>query len=200
MISLYQLGFIFDTELQPRRGAKIPFGIHSACKITSIDHKPGEYFDIHFEDAEGRYHNKRLWAPNGKYPRDEETVEQAKDREARERLAHLAKIMQIYFGREKMAQLPDLEYEPTIAKAIEMLTPVLDTKLVNLKLRYDAEGLYSQFGDYPQEYMEEHVPGQEPTLEYSPWEKSNRCTFKGDTVKNTAKSDNEKDLASLFSN
>lgn len=186
-MATHQADLIFNSELSPRKGAKIPFGIHTNCAVKSIEFKAGEFTDLNFEDSEGRFHNKRLWHPNGKYPRDivqedgskrTETAEEALFRDEKEKLAHVIKLLHIFLGRDALKSFPALEYTPFVEYAVKMLMPKLATKKVNLKLIYDAEGIYSVFGTYP-DYAEEHIEGQEPTLFYTPWEKENRCTYKG---------------------
>jgi ribosomal protein L28 len=199
----YQASMIFENELTPRNGVKIPFGIHSKCKITSIEHVVGEHTDINFEDSEGRYHNKRLWAPNGNYPKTVklpdgtekmETVEQATLREGSARLTHLLKIADLLGLKETVSALPALDYDPFVEKVISLIKPKLSTEF-NLKLIYDSEGMYSVFGNFP-DYIELHVEGVVPKLQYTSWEKENRCTYKGKS--DTDKPDNSAELDDLF--
>jgi hypothetical protein len=181
---MYQAELIFNEELTPKLGAKIPFGIHSNCKVVSIEKGETEsnsYVDINFEDSEGRSHNKRLWQPKGSYPRDNESQEEALVREERRNLAHLVRLAHIFMGESRLKELSGNSYNEFVTKAVKLLNPTLKTKAVNLKLTYDRDGAYSEFSNYP-DYIEEHVPGQEPTLQYSKWEKDNRCTPK-ETVK-----------------
>lgn len=186
---------IFDNELSPKNGQKIPFGIHAKCKVTSITSKPGEYVDINFEDANGRYHNKRLYQPNGKYPRQievdgvkrDETAAEALQRDQTQKAAHITKLLHLFLGKEALKKFR-AEYDEFIEKAIKALTPnVLATKYVNLKLIYDSTGVYSEFGNFA-DYIEEYVEGQEPTLSYSTWEKNNRCKPSSETPKSSADS------------
>ncbi len=180
---MYQASLIFQEELTPSVGVKIPFGIHTKCKVTKVE-KGENFVDIHFEDSEGRYHNKRLWQPKGNYPIDGETTEQALQREERRNLTHIVKLLHIFLGEEVIRSLPSMNYEQFIDKSILLLTPQLSSKLVNLKLTYDKDGMYSQFGSYP-DYIELYVDGQEPTLKYSKWELEHACTPKSNVpVKN----------------
>lgn len=198
----FQLDLIFDNYVAPRKGNKIPFGIHSNCSVKSVEFKAGEYTDINFEDSEGRYHNKRLWYPNGKYPQQitladkstrEETTEEALRREGNERLAHVVKLMHIFLDANDLANFPkNLDYDKFTEQAIKMLTSKLGAKKVNLKLIYDSEGMYSVFGNFP-DYIEEHVPNQEPKLEFSKWEKENRCTYKGNDNKSSSRGNGDVD-------
>jgi len=192
---------IFDNELTPRNGKKIPFGIHTKCKVTSITYKPGEFVDINFEDAEGRYNNKRLYQPNGKYPRKtkvdgierEETTAEALQRDSKQKASHIVKLLHIFLGKEALKKFNG-EYDEFMEKAVKALTPnVLASKYVNLKLIYDSDGVYSEFGNYA-DYVEEYVEGQEPNLTYSPWEKENRST----ASKETPKSSTDSALTDLF--
>jgi len=184
---------IFDNELTPKNGKKIPFGIHAKCKVTSIVNKPGEYVDLNFEDSLGRYNNKRLYAPNGKYPRKtkvdgterEETTAEALERDSKQKAAHVVKLLHIFLGKEALKKFTG-EYEEFMEKATKALTPnVLASKYVNLKLIYDSAGVYSEFGNYA-DYVEEYVEGKEPTLDFSPWEKENRTTPSKETPKSSA--------------
>ena len=200
----YQANLIFENELTPRNGVKIPFGIHKNCTVTSIEHKEGEYVDINFEDSEGRYHNKRLWEPKGTYPATvklpdgttkQETPEQATQREGTSRLAHLLKIADLVGYKEQISKLPPMAYSALVNKIIELVKPKLATTKFNLKLIYDAEGVYSVFGNFP-DYIELYKEGEEPKLDYSKWEKENRCEYKGKS--NSPATSNEKELDGLF--
>lgn len=189
----YQANLIFEQELTPKKGNKIPFGIHAACKVTSVDVTP-EYVDLNFEDSEGRYNNKRLWAPKGNYPRDikqpdgtvtTETAEDAKTREEKSAITHIVKLLHIFLGAEKLNKVSGETYQGFMENAAKALTPaVLSSKLVNLKLIYDSEGVYAVFGNYP-DYVEEHIPGQAPTLKYSKWEQENRSAPANDSPKSS---------------
>jgi len=192
----YQANLIFEQELTPRKGSKIPFGIHTACKVTSIDVTP-EYVDLNFEDSEGRHNNKRLWSPKGNYPRDikqpdgtthKETEEEAKTREEKSAITHIVKLLHIFLGAEKLNKISGNTYQEFMENAAKALTPaVLSSRLVNLKLMYDGEGVYAVFGNYP-DYVEEHIPGQAPTLKYSKWELENRTTPANDSPKSAVDS------------
>lgn len=194
----YQASFIFENELTPKQGVKIGFGIHSNCDVVSVER--GENFvDINFKDSEGKTHNKRLWDANGNYPRRdaktgvEETKQQAIEREETSNLAHIVKLLHIYLGEEALAKFGADSYDDFVDKAIKALAPKLSGKKVNLKLIYDSEGKYSVFGNFP-DYIEEYVPGQEPTLKFSKWELENRCgNNKSDTTPMTGDA-----LKSLF--
>lgn len=179
----YQASMIFETQLE-KTGTKIPFGIHTACEVTSIE-KGENFVDINFKDSEGRVHNKRLWDANGNYPRRDkdgnptETKQEAIEREETQNLAHIVKLLHIFVGEEGIAKFPALEYDDFVEKAIKVLGPKFPTKKVNLKLIYDSEGIYSVFGNFP-DYIEEYVEGQEPRIKFTKWELENRCSFKGD--------------------
>lgn len=179
----YQASFIFETELTPKKGVKIPFGVHEKCKVRGID-VTDEYVDLNFEDSEGRYNNKRLWLPKGTYPKTTklpdgsskvETTEEARDREEKLNLAHVVKLLHIFLGKEGLSSIKAGSYHDFMQKAAKALSPdVLSSKLVNLKLIYDAEGVYAVFGNFP-DYVELHIEGQAPTLKYTEYEQQNRC-------------------------
>lgn len=206
MFTLYQLGLIFNSELTPKKGSKIPFGIHTECKVTSIETEEGKFIDLNFEDSTGRYHNKRLWWPSGKLLNDikngdgttrKETVAEAIAREERSTLAHIAKVVHIFAGKEALDNFPELDFNSTVKRALEIVQPLLASKQVNLKTIYDSEGVYSTFGNFP-DYIEEYVPEQEPKLFYSKWEKENRSTYKGESQGNSVSNLNTSDIKSLF--
>jgi hypothetical protein len=188
----YQADIIFEQELTPKKGAKIPFGIHSKCKVTSLD-VTEEYVDINFEDSEGRYNNKRLWQPKGNYPQDikldggatrKETEEEAKTREEKANISHVVKVLHIFLGSEKLKNIKGNSYLDFMQNAAKALTPsVLSSKLVNLKLIYDKEGVYAVFGNFP-DYVEENT-NEEPKLSFSKWEKENRCTPASESPKSS---------------
>lgn len=191
---MYQGKLIFDAEVKTQRGIKIPFGIHTNCKVTSLV-KGENYVDINFEDQEGRTHNKRLWEPNGKFPKQGETSAEALQRESVENLAHIVKVLHIFLGEESLAAIKAETYEGFIDKAIKAVTPRLNSETVNLKLIYDAEGIYSTFGKFP-DYIEKYIPEEKSKLSYSKWEKENRSEYKGEQDKSVPKQSEA--LNSLF--
>lgn len=187
----HQASLIFTNELTPKT-PKIPVGIHINCRITSV--KLGEgFFDINFESPDGAIHNKRLWDPKGSYPKQKEdgsteTTNEAKFREEASNLTHVVKIMHIVLGEKAIMELPELEYTAFLKKAETLLTPkVLEKVRVNLKLIYDADGQYSVFGNFP-DYIELHVPNEEPKLSFTKWELANRLTKKEVKASNTSTS------------
>jgi len=179
---------LFEGELTPKRGTKIPVGIHTACKITGID-VAENHVDINFENSEGLSHNKRLWKPKGNYPnkiKDAEGVErmetpaEAVARETRTNFAHLAAVSKILLSEDELTALKaaiakKTEYQDVVAEIAKKINPTVSRKLVNLKLLPDAEGKYSEFsnGRFP-DYIEEYVEGAEPKLKYTDWELENR--------------------------
>ncbi len=179
-LMLFNADEIYEEYSAPKAG-KIPVGIHQAVKVVSVEADKDYIVDINFEDAQGRKQNKRLWYPKGNYPDKEkgETPEQAKNREARQNLAHLTRLLHIFDGPDSLKKFPKgLNYESFIDEAIKVLKPKLSKKTINLKVLYDKDGVYTEiFGKFPS-YMEEHIPGQEPTIEISEWEQKNRMTHK----------------------
>lgn len=185
-MSNFQGELIFNEEITPKAGVKIPFGIHINCDVVSVVRGTTEnnknYIDINFQDSEGRSNNKRLWEPQGNYPRKDkdgkitETQEQALEREQRQNLAHLTKLVHIFLGKDGVKQLAG-NYDEFANQAIKALAPKLSTKKVNLKLVYDSDGVYAEFGRIP-DYVEEYVEGQEPNIHFTTWELANRCTPK----------------------
>lgn len=181
----YQASLIFENELQPKQGTKIPYGIHTNCEVVSVE-RGDRFVDINFKDSENRTHNKRLWDANGNYPKTDkngvtETKEQALRREEQSNLAHIVKLMHIFLGQEAINKFPALDYDAFVERAIKELTPKLKNTKVNLKLIFDSENKYSTFGNFP-DYIEQHIEGEAPTLTFSKWELEHRS--------GSAKSDN----------
>ena len=193
----YQASLIFENELQPKQGTKIPYGIHTNCEVVSVE-RGDRFVDINFKDSENRIHNKRLWDANGNYPRTDkngvtETKQEALEREERTNLSHLLLLMYIFNGREAITNLPKLDYNDMVDRIIKEITPKLKTKKVNLKLIYDSENKYAEFPRFPGEvnkegkivggYVEEYIEGEAPTLTFSKWELENRAgTAKNDSA------------------
>lgn len=192
----YQASLIFKDEVAPKGGSKITFGIHSNCNVTSIE-RGDKFVDINFSDPEGRTHNKRLWDANGNYPKIKdgitETQQEAIQREELNNLTHIVKVLHIFIGQEGLEAFPELDYDKFVKQAIKVVTPKLTTKKVNLKLIYDADGIYPVFGNFP-DYIEEYVEGNEPTLKFSKWELENRCTYKGGVTKSDTPAKSLEDL------
>ena len=176
----HQASLIFNDTLKVN-GSKMGVGIHEECSVTSITVED-RYFDINFSNKAGEVHNKRLWAPNGNYPRTDkvtnvtETKQQAIEREEASNLSHIVKLLHIFLGEEGVAKFPALEYDDFVEKAASVLNPKFASKKVNLKLIYDGDGSYSTFGNFP-DYIEEWT-GSPATLKYSKWELENRLQKK----------------------
>lgn len=185
----HQASLIFNNNLKVSNN-KMPVGIHEKCTVTSLV-KGDNYFDINFSNTNGEVHNKRLWNPNGNYPKmiegNMETKQEALSREEAANLSHVVKIMHIFLGEEGVAKFPTLDYSEFLDKAITTITPKLNTKFVNLKLIYDNDGMYSVFGNFP-DYIEEWTE-EGPKLKYSKWELENRMTKKTRTTEEPGKMD-----------
>lgn len=197
---MYQAELIFKDEILPKKGVKIPFGIHTKVSVTSVERgkteKDKSYFDVNFE-LDGRFHNIRLWDPSGAYPKQGESTQDAIEREARTNLAHLVRLMHIFLGEDAMLKFSAKTYEDFITKAIALLTPKLKNKFVNLKVTYDKDGVYPEVAKY--DYLEEYNEGVEPTIAFSKWEKENRCTYKGETaVSATSQKEVDNELLALL--
>lgn len=162
------------------RGTKLPYGIHTEVTVKSISRKEtpnkNKFVEILFE-KDGATIQKTLWTPKGSYPQDGETQDDAILRESKENLRHIAKVLGIFLTPDKLESFPNLDYENFIDKAIATLTPILNTKQVNLKVIYDSDGVYTELGRFP-DYVELFQEGVEPTLKYSPYEIQNRSTPK----------------------
>jgi len=165
---------LFNDEFA-KGSSKMPIAIHENVKLTSIER--GENFvDINFENTDGALLNKRLWDPNGKYPRTKEdntieTINEAMQREETERARHLARVLHLYKGAEFLNTLPPMEYIDFVNKVISTITPIKNTLSFNLKVTGDTNG-YSTLGNFP-DYLEVHIPGAPTSLKYSKWEIDN---------------------------
>lgn len=165
---------------------KLPYGIHTEVSVKSVSRKEtpnkNKFVEILFE-KDGATIQKTLWTPKGDYPLKNsdgvliETKEEATLRESKENLRHIAKLLGIFLPPEKLESFPNLNYENFIDKAITTLTPILNTKKVNLKVIYDSDGVYTELGRFP-DYVELYQEGVEPTLKYSTYELQNRSTPK----------------------
>lgn len=198
-MSNYQANIIFQEDLT--RSARIPFGIHTNCKLVSVESGDG-YFDINFEDSEANTHNKRLWQPKGSYPRTDkdgntETTAEAMLREERENMRHVVRLLHIFIGEDALAKVSGKSYEEFMSKAAGILNQKAETKRLNLKLIYDGLGVYSTFGSYP-DYVEEYKEGEEPTIKYTPWELTNRTTKKEEVKSSKPKANPSNDLDDLL--
>lgn len=155
------------------KGSKIPVGIHARCKVTSVE-VGDRFIDFNYEDSEGRVNNKRVWFPDITKitPKDGENIQEALKRRETEDLAHIVKHMHIFLTPEEFNTFSAPDFVSFCKKAETLLTPKLTTKMVNLKLIFDANG-YSTFGRYP-DYIQEYVEGQDPTLTYTKYELENK--------------------------
>lgn len=195
---MYQAELIFDQELTPKAGAKIPVGIHSNCSVVKIEEgktDKNSFVDIIFE-SDGRQLNKRLWKPKGQYPEPGESVADAIIREEKLNLTHLIKLLHIFLGRDSLKGISG-DYDSMVTKISKQLSSVLSTKTVNLKVIYDSKGQYSDLGKYC-DYVEEYVEGQEPTLKFTEYESKNRVTPKPAVVQTPLASPPQLDINKIF--
>lgn len=169
------------TDLLEKGGSRIPVGIHENCKVSSVE--VGErWIDFNYE-KDGATNNKRVWfsTPDKVWTRDGESKEQAFERSKKEDLAHVTKHLHIFLTEEEFENFEAKTYEEFMNKAAAILEDKLDRTTVNLKLIYDKEGMYSEFGRYP-DYIEEYVEGEKPTLYYTKYELQNRTTPAANSV------------------
>lgn len=127
------------------------------------------------------------------YPKEGESLEDAKSRDVNERLAHIVKFMDIFLGKEVVDSFAAPNFKSFAEKAAAMLNDSIGNNTVNIKLIYDKDGVFSTFPTFPN-YIEKHVPGQEPTIKFSNWELEHRCnpksTGSSDIVEGTQALDN----------
>lgn len=161
------------SDLLETKGSRIPVGIHENCTVKSIT--VGErYIDFNYE-KDGATNNKRVWFTTADkvWTRDGESKEAAFERSKREDLAHVTKHLHIFLTEDEFGDFEAKTYEEYINKAAAILEDKLDRKKVNLKLCYDKEGMYSEFGRFP-DYIEEYKEEQKPTLYFTPYEQKHR--------------------------
>lgn len=162
------------------RTEKIPVGVHTACEVTSVE-TGDNYIDFNYRDAEGRVNNKRVWYPDitkiNQLP--DEDIKAAFNRVTQENLAHIVKHMHIFLTTDEINSFAAPDFVSFAVKAAAMISPKVGNKKVNLKVILDYNGEFTAFGRYP-DYVEEHVPGEEPKLKFTTWEKANRTTKKVD--------------------
>ena len=151
-------------------GGVLPIGIHEHVDYMGIEKDfTGEFYDIKFEGAEGKIH-KRLFKPQGKFVNDGETIETALLREQNTNLGHIARLLFIFLG-EKAVEVEAPTYDAYLAKATQLLAPFKKGSIkVNLKVtpKKGKDGkVYSDISNYPNSYIELHVPGQPSLLKMS---------------------------------
>lgn len=175
-MSQYQASIIFENEL--KGGTKMGVGIHSKCNFDGMA-KGDDYYDLNFSDSDGKVQNKRLWQPKGNFPRKDksgmitETQVEAKQREEKDNLKVVVKLLSIFVGKENLSSITG-SYEEMMDKAMGILNSKKSTKKLNLKLILDSAGVYSTFSNSFPDYIEEHVEGELPKLTFTPWELLNR--------------------------
>lgn len=160
-------------DLLEKGGSRIPVGIHEAVNVTKTE--VGEsYIDFHYE-KDGATQHKRIWFPtiDKVWTKDGESKEDALERSKREALAHVTKHLHIFLTDEEFQGFEAKSFEEYVNKAAATLENKLDRCQVNVKLIYDTDGQYSDFGRYP-DYVEKFIEGQKPTLYYTKYELQNR--------------------------
>lgn len=160
-------------DLLEKGGSRLPVGIHTAVRVTKSE-VGDNYIDFHYE-KDGATQHKRVWFPSEDkvWTRDGESKADALERSKREALAHVTKHLHIFLTEEEFATFEANSFEEYVNKAAVVLEDKLDRHLVNLKLIYDSDGQYSDFGRYP-DYIEKYVEDQKPTLYYTKYELQNR--------------------------
>lgn len=173
--------FANQINIESTGGKKIPVGIHSNCRVTSVE-TGDNFIDFNYEDNESRVHNKRVWFPDPSKitPLENESTQDALTRVTNESLAHIVKHMYIFCSPEEINTFVAADFPSFANKAKQLLASKLDSKRVNLKLIYDNNGQFSTFSRMRPDYIEEYVEGQPVGLAYTKWEQANRTQYKVD--------------------
>lgn len=133
--------------------------------------------------------------PQKLYPREGETPQQAFARAEKEYLAHIVKHLHIFLNDEEFNTFAAADIKSFTQKAADLLNARKDTCTLNLKLIYDRDGVFSVFGKYP-DYVEKHEEGKEPTLQFTKYEREQRCTPATAKTENVVVNDNAASSAS----
>ena len=161
--------------------SKLDMGIHSNCYLESVEiskSKSGnEFMEFIFDKKdEASYINQRIWFPNDN-PKafNDETPEEALQREVNSKLAHIVKIMKCFVS-DKNAEITATTFAEfcEIAKA-KIEKSSFKEQALYLKVIYDKDGIYTQFPRFPN-YIQKQEEGKDCKLKFSTWEKENRCT------------------------
>ena len=120
-----------------------------------------------------------MWYPNPDrvYPKDGETNEEALRRETKECMSHMTKLMYIFLDKDDVKKFEAPDIKTYAQESVNKLTPHISEKKVNIKVRYDKDGQYPELGGRNRpDYIEENTEGEEPSLFFSDWERTNRLT------------------------
>lgn len=159
--------FDFFEEKLPSGGTKIPVGIHSAVMFSGLV-RDQKWWDIKFT-KDGKSIHKRIFVDVK--PKDQESLEDAAKRHAQNNLPHVTKLLRLFLGDETAKNVQATTFEGFLQQAAIFLSGFANNPkgLVNLKVVYDKDGVYPDLPYFP-DYVELHVPGQEPTLQFTPSE------------------------------
>lgn len=162
-----------DEKAQPVTGAKkMDVGIKEGVSLTKLDYNTEEgYINLEFTNEQKQYIDKRLWAPEGKYPKPDQTQEEAADAEAYENLKIMRILMETLFPEIPLVSLTGT-YSEICTKVVEMLKPKLNAGKFNIKITYDKSGQWPELSKYG--FIEKHVQGEPASLYFSKWELENR--------------------------
>jgi hypothetical protein len=159
---------------------KMDVGIKEAVHLTKLDYNAEEgYVSLEFTNDQKQYIDKRLWAPEGKYPKPDQTQEEAADSEAYENLKVLRILMETLYPEIPLVSLTGT-YSEICTKVVETLKSKLNAGKFNLKITYDKSGQWPELSKYG--FIEKHVEGEPSSLYFSKWELENRMT-KAETKK-----------------
>lgn len=146
-------------------GAKIPVGIHGDVNFLGLK-KDTTWWDILFvKPATRQTIHKRLFQPTGEYTYENETPEEAYNREVDNNLKHVVHLLREFLGDESTSQLEAPDYEAFVEMAADYLDQFIGEQ-VWLKVIPDRKGKYPDLGRYPN-YVERFVEGMETTLKFT---------------------------------
>lgn len=159
---MIQAKMLFNEAPGAGSGSKIPVGIQSGVSFNGLV-RDQEWWDIKFS-KDGQQLHKRLFDPTGSYQFDDETPEQALEREMEANLRHAANLAHVIVG-EKASEIEAPDYHAFMKAIADAVNPHKGF-LVNLKVIPDRKLKYPDLGKYPN-YLERHQEGVESKLKYS---------------------------------
>lgn len=177
---VYNLGKLFEDIQNTGSGSKLGVGIFEKGTFEGTS-KGENYIDFNYA-YKNRKGNQRIWFPptddkllilKTKKDGSKETLEEARLRDFKERLAHIEMHIKILVSEEATFQLNFTNFDELCDKVEKILEPSIGT-YINIKTIPESKTYkYATFSRYANDYnfyIELWEEGKKPTLTYNNYE------------------------------
>jgi len=143
---------------------QFPAGIHTAVSFTGMARNQ-DWWELMYA-KNGYTISKYLFAPKGKFTYEDETPEDAFQREMSANIDHVVHLLRIVVGDEQAARVEAETYDEFMDLAAGILNEYKGFE-VNLKVTPNKKKPeYTELGKYPS-YVEKYTEGRAPKIKFS---------------------------------